>query len=101
MTVLADKTIAALMIGFTHHVDIGKETDATISYLDHTRAKMVLPGNVTMHGVWHMLPDGYHVAWHDGPAGKWQITSAPGTLTYLDPTGKAAGTVTLIAPARE
>lgn len=100
MTVLAEQALAALMIGFTHHVDIGKETDATISYLDDKRAKMVLPGNVTMHGIWHLLPDGYHVAWHDGPAGKWQIDWAPGKMTYLDPTGKAAGTVTGIAPVQ-
>lgn len=98
MTVLDQPVLDVLLPGFTHHIDIGQEADATISYGAAGLARMVLPGKAPMTGGWHMLPDGYHVAWHGGPSGDWQIRHEAGRLTYLDPTARATGTVTRIEP---
>ncbi len=98
MTVLQQDSLNVLLAGFTHHVDIGQGTDATISYGADGLARMVLPGKDPMTGRWHALPAGYHIAWDDGPAGDWQIAHAAGRLTYIDPTGREAGTVTRIEP---
>jgi hypothetical protein len=101
MTVLDDTVLDVLLSGFTHHVDIGAEADATISYGAAGLARMVLPGKPPMNGEWYLLPNGYHVAWSGGPQGAWQIAHEAGRLTYIDPTGREAGTVTrieLIAP---
>ncbi len=98
MTVLDQTVLEVLLPGFTHHVDIGQGTDATISYGAGGMARMVLPGKPPMSGEWHPLPNGYHVAWHGGPIGDWQIAHEAGKLTYIDPTGREAGTVTRIEP---
>ncbi len=98
MTVLDDIVLDVLLSGFTHHVDIGAEADATIGYGAAGLARMVLPGKPPMNGEWYLLPKGYHVAWHGGPFGDWQIRHEAGRLTYIDPTGREAGTVTRIEP---
>ena len=98
MTVLGGKVLAILMIGSTHYVDIGVETDAVIYYPTETVAHMTLPGKAPLKGVVQMKDDGYHVAWKDGPAGDWQIAYEPGKLTYIGPDGKPAGTITRIVP---
>jgi hypothetical protein len=98
MTILNEATLAVLMTGFAHHVDIGQPTVAVISYPTTSEARMTLPNGTAMTGHWHLLPDGYHVNWTGGPAGTWQIDHAPGQLTYIDPTGRRAGTVTRIEP---
>lgn len=98
MTVLDQTVLNVLLPGFTHHIDIGQATDATISFGVGGLAKMVLPGKPPMNGDWKQLPDGYHVAWSGGPEGAWKIGHEAGRLTYIDPTGRAAGTVTRIEP---
>jgi hypothetical protein len=98
MTLLNQSILEVLLPGFTHHVDIGQGADAAISYGAGGLARMVLPGKPPMNGAWHALPQGYHVAWAGGPAGDWQIRHEAGSLTYVDPTGKDAGTVTRIEP---
>jgi hypothetical protein len=98
MTLLEEDVLAVLLPGFTHHVDIGQEADAAISFGAAGLARMVLPGKDPMTGRWHPLPTGYHVSWEGGPAGDWQIAHEAGRLTYVDPTGREAGTVTRIEP---
>lgn len=99
MAVLEAKLLAMLTVGFTHYVDIGKNEDAVIFYESDKTVYMRLPGApAVMRGEWTIMPDGYFVKWKDGPEGKWQIASAPGAFTYIDPTGKPAGTITSIAP---
>lgn len=100
MTILDQKVLAVLLPGFTHHVDIGQGADATISYGPGGLARMVLPGQAPMTGVWRLLDDGYHVGWTDGPEGTWRIGHEDGRLTYINPTGGEAGTVTRIEPMR-
>ncbi len=99
MTVLEKAVLDVLLPGFTHHVDIGQGEDALISYGADGRAQMVLPGKPPMNGAWKPLAQGYHVAWAGGPEGAWNIAHAVGRLTYIDPTGREAGTVTRIEPA--
>lgn len=98
MTVLEKSVLEVLLPGFTHHVDIGQGEDARISYGAGGLAQMVLPGKPAMNGAWKALDDGYHVAWSGGPEGAWKIAHDVGRLTYIDPTGKEAGTVTRIEP---
>jgi hypothetical protein len=98
MTLLHHEILQVLLPGFTHHVDIGKGADAMISYGAAGAARMLIPGQEAMTGRWHALQTGYHVAWDGGPAGDWQISHEAGRLTYIDPTGREAGTVTRIEP---
>ncbi|WP_374436384.1 hypothetical protein [Tabrizicola sp.] len=98
MTVLGKSVLDVLLPGFTHHVDIGQGEDARMSFGAGGLAQMVLPGKAPMNGEWHQLDDGYHVAWSGGPEGSWKIAHDVGRLTYIDPTGREAGTVTRIEP---
>jgi hypothetical protein len=98
MTVLDKTVLDVLLPGFTHHVDIGQGADARISFGADGLAQMMLPGKPAMEGVWTALPQGYHVAWTDGPQGDWQIAHEAGRLVFIDPTGREAGTVTRIEP---
>jgi hypothetical protein len=98
MTILEESVLSVLLPGFTHHVDVGQGADARISYGAGGLAQMVLPGKDPMHGEWTPLPDGYRVAWIGGPMGDWKIAHEAGRLTYIDPTGREAGTVTRIEP---
>ena len=96
--VLTAKILAVLMIGSTHYIDIGKDTDAVIYYPSETVAHMTLPGGPTFKGDLKINESGYFVDWQEGPAGDWQIIYEPGTFTYLGPDGKAVGTITKIVP---
>lgn len=102
MTTLIPMSSGALSViatGFTHYINIGKDADAAIYYENAETVHMLLPGaKVAMRGTWSLLPDGYHVRWTDGPEGKWQIARTGRGLTYIDPTGKPAGTVSKIVP---
>ena len=98
MMVLEKSVLDVLLPGFTHHVDIGKDEDARISFGAGGLAQMVLPGQPPMNGEWKQLPAGYHVAWSGGPQGEWKIGHEAGRLIYIDPTGREAGTVTKIEP---
>lgn len=96
--VLTAKILAVLMIGSTHYIDIGKDTDAVIYYPSETVAHMTLPDGPTFKGDLKINESGYFVDWQEGPAGDWQIIYEPGTFTYLGPNGKAVGTITKIVP---
>ncbi len=98
MTTLEAQMLAILMIGSTHYVDIGKDTDAVIYYPSETVAHMTLPNGPTWQGTMSLKKDGYYVNWKDGPDGDWKIAYQPGTFTYIGPDGKAAGTITKIVP---
>lgn len=96
--VLTGKILAVLMIGSTHYIDIGKDTDAVIYYPSEAIAHMTLPGGPTLKGDLKINETGYFVEWQGGPAGDWQIIYEPGTFTYHGPDGKAVGTITRIVP---
>lgn len=98
MTILDQSVLDVLLPGFTHHIDIGQGSDARISYGAGGLARMVLPDKPPMTGEWTPMAQGYHVAWTGGPQGAWQIAHEAGRLTYIDPTGREAGTVTRIEP---
>ncbi len=98
MTRLDAHVLRVMLPGFIHHVDIGKPDDAIISYAADGQAFMTIPGMPPMQGRWHILPEGYHVAWEGGPSGDWTITHEAGRLTHVDPAGRAAGHVTRIEP---
>ncbi|RYI35694.1 MAG: hypothetical protein EON48_00720 [Acetobacteraceae bacterium] len=98
MMVLERNVLDVLLPGFTHHVDIGQGEDARISYGAGGLAQMVLPGKMPMNGEWKPLQDGYQVVWSGGPEAAWKIAHDVGRLTYIDPTGREAGTVTRIEP---
>ncbi len=98
MAIIEEQLLAMITTGFTHYVDIGKESDAAIYYATATEVHMLLPSGSLMHGEWNVNPTGYFVKWRDGPEGNWQIQSDVGKLTYIDPTGKPAGQVTKIVP---
>jgi hypothetical protein len=99
MTPMTSNTLSVIATGFTHYVNIGKDSDAAIYYENNESVHMLLPGaTAAMRGTWSLLPDGYYVRWVDGPEGKWQIARDADGLTYIDPTGKPAGRVSKIVP---
>lgn len=98
MAFLEGKVLAVILVGTTHYVDIGKETDAVIYYPSETAAHMTLPGGPTWQGSLEIKKDGYFVNWNDGPQGHWKISYTPGKFTYIGPDGKAAGTISRIVP---
>jgi hypothetical protein len=98
MRVLETNVLDVLLPGFTHHIDIGQDTDAKMSFGAGGLARMVLPGKPPMSGEWKAQPGGYHVAWAGGPEGAWKIGHEAGRLTYIDPAGREIGTVTRIEP---
>lgn len=100
MTLLDQTVLDILLPGFTHHIDIGQEADAKMSFGAGGLAQMELPGKPPMNGEWKPMPNGYQVTWSNGPKGDWQIAHETGKLTYIDPTGREAGTVTRIEPIK-
>ena len=98
MKKLTGETLQTLMVGCTHYLDIGKETDAVIYYASATVAHMTLPAGPTYKGSIKINHDGYVTNWEGGPQGGWQIGYEPGNFTYVGPDGKVAGTVTKIVP---
>ena len=98
MTPILGETLAVLLIGSTHYVDIGQRQDAAIYYATDREVYMSLPGKQTMVGTLDLNERGYFVDWTNGPEGQWQITHAPGEFEYIGPDGEAAGTITSIVP---
>lgn len=98
MKIVEGNALEALTVGFSHFVDIGKAKDAVIYYETERNVRMLLPDGAHLSGEWKQVEGGYHVAWKGGPEGKWQISSEPGVLAYIDPSGKRAGTITRIMP---
>ncbi|MEO0911922.1 MAG: hypothetical protein AAFY59_02890 [Pseudomonadota bacterium] len=98
MAVLEGLTLAVVMVGMTHYVDIGQGTDAVIYYESETEAHMTLPNGVTWEGTMVLKADGYFVDWADGPEGDWQLGHVPGQITYIDGKGEVIGMITRLVP---
>ncbi len=98
MTILAGETLPTMMVGSTHYVDIGKDTDAVIYYASRTLAHMTLPDGPTLKGRLEIGHDGYSIDWEGGPQGDWKIDYAPGKFIYIGPDGTPGGSVTKIVP---
>ncbi len=98
MAILEGSVLAVLIVGMTHYIDIGKETDAVIYYESETAAHMTLPGGVTWEGTMKLKADGYFVDWVDGPEGGWQLGHTYGQITYINDKGEVIGVVTKMVP---
>lgn len=99
MDILTGKLLAVVMIGSTHYVDVGQSEDAIIYYPNETVAHMQLPkADAPLTGKVTLKDDGYYVKWDGGPEGFWKISYAPGSFTYINPEGEAAGTITRLVP---
>lgn len=96
MDILSQATLAVIMVGATHYVDIGAPKDAVIYYESATEAHMVLPDGVSFSGAWRFTDQGYHVDWRDGPSGDWTLSYAPGRIGYVNGEGEELGTITRI-----
>ena len=96
MDFLTPVTLAVLLTGATHYVDIGAPKDALIYYQSPTQAHMVLPDGTAFSGEWQLTDDGYHVAWHDGPAGNWRLNYQPGRIGYVNGEGEELGTISSV-----
>ena len=95
MTILNKDTLAIIMIGTTHVIDMGGES-AFIHYETAEKAHMLLPDGSRFHGQWALLDDGYKVEWADGPAGAWKLDHRPGAIDYIDATGAVRGRISRI-----
>lgn len=93
MDFLSQATMAVIMVGATHYIDIGAPKDAVIFYEDDSAAHMVLPDGAAFSGVWNLTDEGYHVGWTDGPSGDWQLNFAPGRIGYVNSDGQELGTI--------
>ncbi len=96
MDFLTPSTLAVLMIGATHYVDIGAPQDAVIFYENETVAHMVLPDGASFTGNWRLTEDGYAVAWRDGPSGTWKLSYSPGRIGYVNGEGQDFGPISRI-----
>lgn len=96
MDFITPATLAVLMVGATHYIDIGAPQDATIYYESNTVAHMVLPDGTAFSGDWQMTETGYHVAWREGPSGEWKLNYAPGRIGYVNGEGEELGTISRI-----
>ena len=95
MTILNKDTLAIIMIGTTHVIDMGGKS-AFIHYETRTRAHMLLPDGTRFHGLWTLQDDGYEVEWQDGPTGAWKLDHTPGAIDYVDATGTVRGRISRI-----
>ena len=96
MDFLTQTTMAVIMVGSTHYVDIGAPQEAVIFYESASAAHMVLPDGASFSGSWHLTDGGYHVDWIDGPSGEWRLNYAPGRIGYVDGEGNDLGPITRI-----
>lgn len=95
MTILDRNTLAVIMIGTTHVIDMGGK-DAFIHYENENRAHMLLPDGTLFHGLWTLLDGGYKVEWKDGPTGSWKLDHSPGAIDYVDANGAVRGRISRI-----
>ena len=95
MTILNRDTLAIIMVGTTHVIDMGGK-NAFIHYETEDRAHKLLPDGTRFHGLWTLLDDGYKVEWKDGPAGAWKLDHTPGAIDYVDATGASRGRISRI-----
>lgn len=95
MAILKKESLALIMVGTTHTVDMGGK-NAFIYYPNEHDAHMLLPDGQRFAGQWKLLDDSYSVEWKDGPAGAWKLDHTPGAIDYLDATGTARGRIARI-----
>jgi hypothetical protein len=95
MTILNKDTLAIIMIGTTHVIDMSGKS-AFIHYETANKAHMLLPDGTRFHGRWDLLDDGYKVEWTDGPVGSWKLDHTPGAIDYVDATGTVRGRIARI-----
>jgi hypothetical protein len=95
MTILSKETLAIIMAGTTHVIDMGGKS-AFIHYETGDRAHMLLPDGTRFHGQWSLFDDGYKVEWQGGPTGTWKLDHTPGAIDYLDAKGAARGRISRI-----
>jgi len=86
MTTLDEDTLAIIMMGTTHSLDMGS-AQATVRYGQDFSAQMQLPDGTRRAGHWRLLPDGYEVDWENGPSARWRLTYENGKIEYVDPSG--------------
>lgn len=96
MDFLTQTTLAVIMVGTTHYVDIGAPKEAVIYYESANSAHMILPDGAAFSGDWRLTDQGYHVAWVDGPSGDWRLNYAPGRIGYVNGDGEELGAITRI-----
>lgn len=95
MTILKKDSLAVIMVGTTHTIDMGG-SNAFIYYPNESDAHMLLPDGKRFSGRWALLEDGYSVEWRDGPVGSWKLDHQPGAIDYVDSTGAARGRISRI-----
>lgn len=95
MTILKRDSLAVVMTGTTHTIDVDGK-NAFIFYKDETEAHMLMPDGKRFSGRWEMLEDGYRVDWTDGPNGSWKLDHRPGAIDYLDAGGVVRGRLSRI-----
>lgn len=86
MSILEKDTLAIIMAGTTHVLDMGGK-QAIIYYQNDRDAHMLLPDGVAYSGKWRLLDDGYAVDWNDGPSGTWKLDHRQNSIAYLDGGG--------------
>lgn len=94
--ILKRPVLEVLMVGFTHHIDIGRDVPAMIYYGTDELTVMRLPGADAVTGRWQLADDGWEVTWSDGRRGRWHIDHEPGSLAYLDGENVRRGTIVRI-----
>ena len=95
MTILNRDTLAIIMVGTTHVIDMGGK-NAFIHYETDDRAHMLLPDGTLFPGLWTLLVACYQVEWKDGPTGSWKLDHTPGAIDYVDATGTVRGRIARI-----
>lgn len=95
MTILNKDSLALIMIGATHAIDMGGK-EALIFYETSERAHMALPDGKRTHGRWQLTENGYTVDWDDGRSGVWALDHTPGRIDYVDAKGVRRGSVARI-----
>ncbi|WP_299637354.1 hypothetical protein [Devosia sp.] len=98
MIIKDQDTLAVLLVGSTHYVEMAPGQEAAIYYRTATDALMALPDGTRRAGTWRLTETGYHVDWAGGPSAGWQIDVEPGRIAYVDAGGIERGRVARIVP---
>ncbi len=90
------------LTGFRHWIDIGRGTDAILSFETAAVVHLLLPGAPkVLTGTWRKTADGIQLTWHGGPTSLWTIAEpAAGQFVYIEVTSTGdvvRGYVTRIA----
>lgn len=98
MIITNRETLAVLLVGSTHYLEMAPGKEAAIYYRSASEALMGLPDGTRRSGTWRLTDTGYHVDWTGGPSASWQIDAEPGRIGYLDAGGVERGRVARIVP---